>query len=192
MIFMRPDAKAIDRVIYYSYLNRDLNLTILQLRRTKLMLDNLRIFNINPRDLNDIELSLLSRRDELQNSARLIMEPLFEGIDFGHSELNFWTFSTKDIERNYCRFEEVLRRKGVTNTQIYGRSFIMLLEDYTDPTLGKFYCGELINLSTAAHFLNNIPKRKHRPKNLYDSMTDLLISAMNKKRRSVFLSNENE
>lgn len=188
---MRPDSKAIERVIYYSYLHRDLNLTILQLRRTKLMLDNLRIFNINPNDLDEIETNLLSRRDELQNAARIIMQPLFENIDFGHSNLNHWVFSTKDIERNYCRLEEILRHKGVVSDPIYGRSFVMLLEDYTDPSLGKFYCGELINLSVAIHFLDSIPKRKQRPKNLYDSMTELLMTAMNSKRRTVFLSNEN-
>ena len=97
-----------------------------------------------------------------------ILLPLLEGKDFGHRSFNHWAVSMNEIRDGYCEFEEIL---GYSETKpMFGRRYILLLRDYEDSTLGKFYGGELIPYSVATHFLSNIPKKEDKIKGLFDAV----------------------
>lgn len=167
--FMKPDPTVISRVIYYSILIRDIKITLLKLRETKILMRGLRIQNLNFSDLNDNELKLIHNMEEVEHSCKLLLEPLFEGIDFGHKYLNHWSLAMSDIKKAYAELEEIKQFKD-NRPLIFGRKYILLLFDYTDSTLGKFYAGEIIELSKAIHFVDDIPERLDKVKGLYDAM----------------------
>ena len=132
----------------------------------------------NFEDLRKVEEQLISRASEIQQACKLLLQPLFMGIDFGHDRLNYWTLSMNDIKFGYCELEEVVRYNSEDVPKIFGRKFILLIEDYDDSTLGKFYGGELIAYEKAVHFLPNIPKKEDKIKGLYDAMRHTLQIAM--------------
>lgn len=166
---MKPNQTSINRVIYYSILIRNIKLTLLQLRYTKVLMRGLDIMNLNFNDLNENELKLIHNMDELQNACRLLLFPIFDGIDFGHKYLDHWAIPMNDIKNGYCELEEILQYKE-GRPLIFGRKYILLLYDYSDSTLGKFYGGELIELNKAIHFIDNIPLQKDKVKGLYDAI----------------------
>jgi hypothetical protein len=167
--FMKPDATVINRVIYYSILIRDIKLTLLELRKTKLLMRGLAIQNLNFNDLTENELKLINNMWEVEKSCRLLLEPLFEGINFGHKYLNHWSLSMSDIRKGFAELEEIKQFKD-SRPLIFGRKYILLLYDYTDKSLGKFYAGEVIELEKAIHFIDDIPERKDKVKGLYDAI----------------------
>ena len=115
--------------------------------------------------------------EEVMQSCRLLLFPLLEGIDFGHNYLNHWALSMFDIKQGYCELEEILQYSN-NKPKMFGRKYILLLEEYNDLTLGKFYGGELIPLERAIHFINDIPKKKDKSKGLYEAMVDNITLAM--------------
>jgi hypothetical protein len=167
--FVVIDPTIMTRVIYYSILHRDIKISLLQLRMTKLAIRNLRTTIPSFNDLNDVEIELMHRSDEIQQSCRLLLEPLFEGIDFGHKYFNHWTIPIRDIRQGYCELEEIKQFKD-RRPLIFGRKYILLLYDYTDSSLGIYKAGRLIELSHAIHFIDSIPPRKDKVKGIYDAI----------------------
>ena len=167
---MKTDQSVINRIEYYSILLRDIRITLLQLRITKLMIRGLSMTVPSYSDLNNIESELMRRGEEVQNSCRLLLQPILEGIDFGHAYLNHWAISMIDIRRRYCELEEILQYNGNHIPKRFGRRFILLLDDYEDPDLGIFRSGELIAIATAVHFIDNIPPKKGKLKGLYEAI----------------------
>ncbi len=167
--FMKPDKTVINRVIYYSNLIRESRLALFQLRKTMLAIRGLKFTIPSFNDLKDVEIELIRRIEEINNSSRLLLEPLFEGIDFGHKFLNNWTLSTTEIEQGYCELEEI-KQYNNGRPYIYGRKYILLLRDYTDATFGTFYAGELIEFVKADHFISNIPIIKDTKRGLYNAI----------------------
>lgn len=166
---MKPNPSVMNRIEYYSILSRNIKITLLQLRKTKLLIRGLNITIPSFNDLNDVESELMKRYQEIENATRLLIEPLLEGIDFGHRYLDHWSLSMYDIKCGYCELEEILQYNK--NAPIrFGRKFIMLVSDYDDSTLGKFYSGELIPFQTAIHFIDKIPKREDKIKGLHDAV----------------------
>jgi hypothetical protein len=168
--FVKPEATAISRIEYYSILLRNIKVTLLQLRTTKLLIRGLGFNNPNFSDLDDVEMRLMCRHDEVQNACRLLLEPRFEGINFGHNRLNHWSLSMEDIKCGYCKLEEVIQYDKYGKPTKFGKKFILLLNEYVDPTLGKFYSGELIPIEKAIHFIDDIPEKKDKVKGLYDAV----------------------
>lgn len=186
--FVKPNATAINRIVYYSVLLRDIKITLLQLRRTILMVRGLGVTVPSYTDLKDVEVELIRRAGEVQLACRLLFMPLLEGIDFGHEHLNHWAVSMQDIKRGYCELEEILKYKD-DRPELFGRKFIMLLRDFSDPTLGTWYAGELIPFEKAVHFIDSIPENKEKLKGLYDAMVQGIGIAI-KYRLSKVLSDE--
>jgi hypothetical protein len=184
--FVKPDSTVIERVIYYSILVRDIRITLLQLRKTKIMMRGLGIMNLNFNDLTENELKLIHHDEEIQNACKQLLLPLFEGIDFGHKYLNHWVIPMSDIKQGYCELEEILQYKS-NRPLLFGRKFVLLLGDYTDPTLGKFYSGELIELSKAIHFIDKIPPKKDKVKGLYDAIRNSITLA-SRQRSKIYLN----
>jgi hypothetical protein len=60
-------------------------------------------------DLKEVEVELIRRSEEIQNSCKLLLFPLLDGIDFGHRYLNHWALSMSDIKCGYCELEEILK-----------------------------------------------------------------------------------
>jgi hypothetical protein len=175
--FMKPDINVVIKVTQYSLLIRDLRLTLLQVRRAILMLNNLRIPIHNKEEMRNLESELLYKLEEVERSCKLLLQPVFGGIDFGNDKMNHWHFSSEDIRNGYCRLEEVLHYKNDRPVS-FGRRYILLLEDYTDNVLGKFYGGELVPLETAVDFLDNIPVRTEKVKGVFDAYINNLSLAM--------------
>jgi hypothetical protein len=180
--FVKPDASAIKRIVYYSTLLRDIRLTLLQLRRTKLLIRNLGVTVPSFEDLNDVEVNLLRRAEEVKQASRLLLEPILEGIDFGHKRLDFWCFSVEDIKNGHCKLEEILNYDASGKPLMFGRRFILLLEDYSDETLGKFYAGELVPLEKAIHFIDKMPVKETKVHGLREAMLQNIEEAMKYKR----------
>lgn len=181
--FVKPDSTVIDRVIYYSILQRDIKVSLFQLRQAILMIRGLRISSISSKtnELSTLEVELLRTKDELETVTRRLLEPLFEGINFGHAYFNHWTIPMRDLKRGYCELEEIVRYIQHTDKPdelVYGKKYIMLLHEYNNPTLGKFYAGELIELSKAIHFIDLIPEQKDKQKGLYDAITSSIELSM--------------
>ncbi len=176
---MKPDKTVINRVIYYSNLTRESKLALFQLRKTMLAIRGLKFTIPSFNDLKDVEIELMRRIEEINMSSKLLLEPLFEGIDFGHKLLNNWTLATTEIEQGYCELEEILQY-NMGRPYMYGRRFILLLRDYVDPTLGKFYAGELIELVKASHFILNIPVIKDTKRGLYNAIIGSIELALRK------------
>lgn len=168
--FVKSDASVINRVVYYSILLRNLRLSLLQLRFTKLAIRGLGVTVPSYKDLDTVESELMRREIEIQQSCRLLLEPLFNGIDFGHTYLNHWAVSMIDIRRGYCELEEILQYGANNIPKRFGRKFVLLLDDYTDPTLGNFRSGDLIGIATAVHFIDKIPEKENKVKGLYDAI----------------------
>lgn len=187
--FVKPNQNVIDRVIYYSILRRDIRVSLFQLRKAIIMIRGLRITIVSSPEMRDTEMELIRAVDSLENSCRLLLEPLFEGINFGHKYFNHWSIPMHDIHKGYCELEEIIQYKE-DKPVIFGRKYILLLYDYTDSTLGKFYGGELIELSKAIHFIDNIPEKKDKLKGLYDAITSSIELSMRYHRTSNILSNE--
>ena len=175
--FVKSDASAINRVIYYSVLLRDIKLTLLQLRFTKVAIRNLSLTVPSFNDLNNVESELRRREIEVQQSCKLLLQPILEGIDFGHDYLNHWAVSMIDIRRGYCELEEILRYSN-SKPAHFGRRYILLLQDFKDPILGNFVSGNLIDITTAIHFIDRIPENKSRPRGLYDAIINNLNLAI--------------
>lgn len=187
--FVKPDITVINRVIYYSTLLRDIRITLLQLRKTMIMIRGLGLTIPSFNDLNNIEVQLIRRMQEIEAICKQLLQPLFEGINFGHEYLNHWAIPMSDVEKGYCELEEILQFKD-HRPILFGRKFILLLQDYEDTTLGKFYGGELIELSKAIHFIEKIPgKVNNKKKGLYDAIRDSIELAL-RYRTSKTLSNE--
>ena len=167
---MKPSPTVMHRLEYYSILSRNIKITLLQLRKTKLLIRGLSLTIPSFNDLNDIELELIRRHEEIENASKLLIKPLLEGIDFGNERLDFWTLSMNDIKCGYCELEEILQYDERGRPTKFGKRFIMLISDYNDPILGKFYSGELIPFQTAIHFIDNIPKKKDKLKGLHDAV----------------------
>lgn len=185
---MIPDKTVINRVIYYSIISRDIKITLLQLRKTMIMIRGLGLTVPSYKDLKDVELELMYRANEIENSCRILLSPLFENIDFGHKYLNHWSFSMNDIKEGFCRLEEIVQYKN-GKPHIFGRKYILLLHDYIDESLGKFYAGELVSYEKAVHFIDNIPPQKDKVKGLYDAIRTSIDIAV-RYRTSKPLSNE--
>jgi hypothetical protein len=130
-------------------------------------------------DLKDVELELMRRSDEIQNSCKLLLFPLLDGIDFGHNYLNHWMLSMDDIKCGYSELEEILKYNTQGFPQIFGRRFILLIRDYKDPNLGNFYAGELIDWVKASHFVDEIPKQSDKVNGLYDALLHSYMVASN-------------
>jgi hypothetical protein len=175
--FVKPDATAINRVVYYSILLRNIRITLLQLRKTMLLIRGLNITIPSFEDLRDVEQELIHRAEEIQHACRLLLQPLLSGINFGHEKLNHWALSMNDIKCGYCELEEIISYKN-DKPETFGKKFILLLSDYEDSTLGKFYSGELIPLEKAIHFVDNIPEKEDKVKGLYDAMVESITTAM--------------
>lgn len=175
---MKPDQKAIDRIVYYSILLRDIKITLLQLRKAMLMIRGLGLTIPSFEDLRNVEEQLLNRTNEVQHACRLLLEPLLGGIDFGHAKLNHWSLSMNDIKCGYCDLEEIIKYNNNDKPTMFGRKYILLLNDYKDSTLGKFYGGELIPYEKAVHFIVDIPQKKDKIKGLYDAMIHNIEIAM--------------
>ena len=173
---MKPNQTVIERVIYYSILIRNIRITLLQIRKTMLMIRGLNIQNLTINDLKENESVLLHSIEEIQTACKQMLVPIFEGIDFGHTYLNHWAIPMSNIKNGYCELEEILQYKE-DKPLIFGRRYILLLYDYIDPSLGKFYGGELIELSKAIHFIDNIPQQPDRVKGLYDAIINSLMLA---------------
>jgi hypothetical protein len=188
--FVRTDASVMRRIVYYSILLRNIKITLLQLRFTKLMISDLGMPIPSYNDLNNVESQLMSREQQMQHSCKLMLLPLFEGINFGHEHLNHWAISMIDIKRGYCELEEILQYDIKHKPKIFGRRFVMLLEDYKDPILGVFRSGELIKISTAIHFIDNIPESKDKVKGIFDAMINNMNMAITV-RKSMQQSNGN-
>lgn len=188
MLFVKPDISVIERIIYYSTLTREARLTLFQLRKTIVAIRGLKFTVPNYTDLNDVEIQLIRRIAEIQNSSRLLLEPLLEGKDFGHKYLNNWIISISEIEQGFCAFEEI---KGYKDAKpyLYGNKYILLLRDYVDKSIGKFYGGSLISLTTAEHFINDIPKLEVPTKGLYNAVIKSIELAL-RQNISKPLSNE--
>lgn len=169
--FVKPNATVMNRVIHYSILQRDIKVALLELRKTKLIIRGLGLLTPNFNDLNEIEMQLIRRSEEIQNACKILLLPLFDGIDFGHKYLNHWALSMPDIRKGFTELEEIIQYKD-DKPIIFGRRYIILLYDYTDPTLGIFYSGELIGLEKAIHFVDNIPEQKDKVKGMYDAVLD--------------------
>jgi hypothetical protein len=121
------------------------------------------------KDLIEVETELINRANEIQHSCMLLLTPLLEGIDFGHKYLDHWAIPMSDIKNGYCELEEIVQYKE-GKPLLFGRKFILLLYDYEDESLGRFYGGELIELSKAIHFIDNIPQKKDKIRGLYDAI----------------------
>jgi hypothetical protein len=188
--FVRTDASIMRRIVYYSILLRNIKIALLQLRFTKLMISDLGMPIPSHNDLNNVESQLMSRERQLQQSCKLLLSPLFEGIDFGNDYLNHWAVSMIDIKRGYCELEEILQYDIKHRPKMFGRRFVMLLEDYKDPTLGIYRSGELIKISTAIHFIDNIPESNDKVKGIFDAMINNINMAMTI-RKSMQQSNGN-
>lgn len=174
--FVKPNQTVIERVIYYSILIRNIRITLLQIRKTMLMVRGLDIQNLTINDLKENELVLLHAIDEIQAACKQMLSPIFENIDFGHDYTNHWAIPMNDIKNGYCELEEIIQFKE-GKPIVFGRKYILLLYDYIDPTLGKFYGGELIPLHKAIHFIDNIPKQQDKVKGLYDAIINSLVLA---------------
>jgi hypothetical protein len=183
MLFVKPDITAINKVIYYSSLTRESKLTLFQLRKTMAALRGLNFSIPSFNDLQNVELELLRRLDEIQHASRLLLEPLLEGKDFGHKYLNNWIFATSEIEQGYCKYEEI---KGYKNARpyLYGQNYILLLRDYEDSTLGLFYGGTLINYATAEHFIDAIPFKPWPAKGIYGTILKTIELALTSHRKN--------
>jgi hypothetical protein len=175
--FVKPNQTAINRIVYYSILQRDLRVTLLQLRKAMIMLRGLAFTIPSFNDLRAVELELISRSEEVQNNCKLLLLPILGNIDFGHKYLNHWAISMNDIKNGYCELEEIIQYKH-GRPLIFGRKYILLLYDYQDSTLGKFYGGEIIELAKAIHFIDNIPPQKDKVKGLYDAILNSIELAM--------------
>jgi hypothetical protein len=175
--FVKPDPTVIRKVVHYSVLLRNIRLTLLQLRRTMLMIRGLNTTIPNFEDLREVEAQLMRRADEIQSACKLMLQPLLDGKDFGHTRLNHWSLSMGDIKCGFCELEEILAYNDDRPIQ-FGRKYILLLNDYTDSTLGKFYAGELIPLEKAIHFIDSIPIKENRITGLYDAVIRSLEMAM--------------
>jgi len=177
MLFVKPDITVINRVIYYSNLTRKARLSLLQLRKAMIMIRGLNFTIPSYNDLQSVEIELMRRLLEIQNASRLLLEPLLEGKDFGHKYFNQWTFSIPEIEQGFCALEEI---KGYKDAKpyMYGYKYILLLRDYEDQTLGKFYGGSLIPLTIANNFIDNIPQKKLASKGLYNALINSFEMAL--------------
>lgn len=174
------------RVEYYSILSRNIKITLLQLRKTKLLIRGLSLTVPSFNDLNDIELELMRRHEEIENASKLLIKPLLEGIDFGNEHLDFWTLSMYAIKCGYCELEEILQYDERSRPTKFGRKFIMLISDYNDSILGKFYSGELIPLQTAIHFIDKIPKKEDKIKGLHDAVIQTIdLAARHRAKRVI-------
>ena len=168
--FVKPDATVAERIKTLSILIVRFRITLLQLRKTMLLIRELSLTIPSYKDLQDVETELMSRCTEIEHSLRILMEPILQNIDFGHNRLNHWGVSTEDIRLGYCKLEEVIAYDIYDKPIRFGRKFIVLLNDFTDPTLGKFYSGELIPWSVASNFIDDIPESKGKMKGLYDAV----------------------
>lgn len=176
--FVKPNATVIGRIVYYSILLKNIKITLLQLRRAMLMLRGLSITIPNYKDLKEVETQLMYRANEIQFACMILLKPIFKGIDFGHNTLNHWAISMSDIKRGYCQLEEILQYDG-DKPKRFGRKFIVLLEDFNDGTLGKWYAGELIEWEKAQHFIDLIPEKVTTLKGLYEAVINHTLTAMN-------------
>jgi len=176
--FVKPDASVVKRLEFYSILMRDIKITLLQLRKTKLMIRGLRISSLTYSDLDEVEMKLIHNLEEVNNSCKRLLHPLLGGFDFGHERLNHWGFSIADIKLGYCKLEEILEYNKNKPVR-FGKRFILLLDDYKDPTFGSYAAGDLINIATASHFIDDIPPRKNVNKGLYQAIIQSMVMAMN-------------
>jgi len=175
--FVKSDATIINRVIYYSILGRNIKLALLQLRFTKLAIRNLSLTVPSFNDLNDIESELIRREMEIQQSCKLLLQPLLSGIDFGHEYLNHWAVSMIDIKRGYCELEEILHYSN-NRPKIFGKRYILLLVDFIDDALGNFRSGDLIDIAVAIHFIDKISGKDNKVKGIYDAIINNFNLAM--------------
>lgn len=176
---MEPDPTVINRVIHYSILLRNIRLTLLELRKTMILIRGLSFTVPSYKDLKQVEEQLQNRAEEVQRACKSLLLPLFEGIDFGHDYLNHWAFSMNDIKYGYCELEEILNYGSDNKPKMFGRKYILLLRDYKDQNLGIFKAGTLINWVTASHFLNDIPEQPSKVKGLYDAIVSSMLMATN-------------
>lgn len=169
--FVKPDTTVMQRVVKLSLLLRSTRISLLQLRHTMLCIRGLSFSIPSYNDLCNVESELMYRELEIHNACRLLLEPIFMGIDFGHRKLGHWAVSIHDIKYGYSELEEILQY-GIDNKPIrFGRKFILLFEDFEDKeTLGKFYSGELISMNVAQHFIATIPKKEDKINGLYDAV----------------------
>lgn len=189
--FVKTDKTVVSRLIYLSTLLWKIKLTLLQLRRTMLMIRDLNLMVPNYKDLIEVEMQLIRRQDEIQNSCRLLLSPILMNIDFGHQKLNHWALSTNDIKRGYCELEEILTYNTKGNPVIFGRKYILLLVDHKDPILGEFVAGELLPLVNALAILDNIPEKKSVATGLYNAVLGSMQIALNyRTSKSIFKRNE--
>jgi len=187
--FVKPSKTAMNRIIYYSILIRNIRLTLLQLRKTMLMIRGLSVSAPHFTDLRDVELNLIHNQLQIQQACKLLIEPLLNGIDFGHKHVDNWSVNMRDIKQGYTELEEIVRYGSKKQSQIYGRKFILLHENFTDSTLGIFYSGELIELQKAIHFIDKIIPKSDKQKGLYDAMVNTTAMAM-RYRTSKLLADE--
>ena len=174
---MKPNQTAVDRIIHYSILLWDIKLTLFQLRKTMLLMRNLNFTSPTFKDLTEVEMALKRRETEIQYSCNILLDPLLEHKDFGHKKLGHWSVSVGEIAQGYCEYREILAYDNDKAIE-FGKEYILLLTDYEDNVLGKFYKGELIPFTIAQHFIDKIPPRKIRPKGLYEVLVQTIERAI--------------
>lgn len=179
------NASAVERIIRYSLYIWEIGLALLQLRKLKTMINSIgHISNTMVYNLDEIEAALIRRRDELNNACRLLLLPLLEGKDFGHSSLNRYYFGQNEIKDGYLLFEEV---KGYTSIGIpirNGMKYVLLLTPYYNKQLGQFDAGVLYNYEQVKSFIDIEALRpameihKRKVKSVFDSMHDSIGNAL--------------
>jgi len=174
---------AIERVIRYSTLIWEIGLTLMQLRRAKLMINTIGIIS-NPQSgyIDEIMTSLERRKLELNNACKLLLLPLLQGKDFGHIKLDRFFFGQTEIKDGYAVYELVVGYDSLGLPIRNGQRYVLFLCPYYHPILGKFEEGGLYNFEIVKGFLNEVTpaskKYRRRIRSIFDSMHDTIANAL--------------
>lgn len=176
---LEQNEQAINRLIKYSVYLWEIGLTLLQLRRTKNMINAISIISVPSKDaLNDIEMELTHRRDELNKACKNLLLPILQGKNFGHVQLDRYFFGQTELKEGYALYQEIAGFSYSGNPTYTGRKYVLLLVDHTDEKLGKFRAGELLDFEIAKYFIGNlyIKSGKYRAssKTIFHSMHDTI------------------
>jgi hypothetical protein len=123
----------IQRIIRYSKIVLTLKLNKTQLERAFEVSNKIKIRIFSKIYYNIMIQELDSRQFEINNQIRILLEPLFQGVNYGYSNLAHWALSQIEMQNGYI----LLEHDCIYNEKcklISGYQCILFLSDYKDTT----------------------------------------------------------